>query len=98
MESPSRRSALRWRLAIALLLLSLFAAFGFQSLTNGQPGSVALRIIVVDSQEEAQQILNRLKGGEDFAALAKDKSTDPVSYTHLRAHETPEHLVCRLLL
>ena len=21
-----------------------------------------------------------------------------VSYTHLRAHETPEHLVCRLLL
>eukprot|EP00658_Telonema_sp_P-2_P016743 TRINITY_DN16487_c0_g1_i3.p1 TRINITY_DN16487_c0_g1~~TRINITY_DN16487_c0_g1_i3.p1 ORF type:complete len:109 (-),score=34.36 TRINITY_DN16487_c0_g1_i3:78-404(-) len=24
--------------------------------------------------------------------------TGPVSYTHLRAHETPEHLVCRLLL
>eukprot|EP00658_Telonema_sp_P-2_P083636 TRINITY_DN9111_c0_g1_i4.p1 TRINITY_DN9111_c0_g1~~TRINITY_DN9111_c0_g1_i4.p1 ORF type:complete len:105 (-),score=38.47 TRINITY_DN9111_c0_g1_i4:32-346(-) len=24
--------------------------------------------------------------------------TLPVSYTHLRAHETPEHLVCRLLL
>ena len=23
---------------------------------------------------------------------------DTVSYTHLRAHETPEHLVCRLLL
>ena len=28
----------------------------------------------------------------DIAALR------PVSYTHLRAHETPEHLVCRLLL
>ena len=26
------------------------------------------------------------------------KVTRPVSYTHLRAHETPEHLVCRLLL
>ena len=25
-------------------------------------------------------------------------SFDAVSYTHLRAHETPEHLVCRLLL
>src|SRR5678816_4794111 len=25
-------------------------------------------------------------------------STCAVSYTHLRAHETPEHLVCRLLL
>eukprot|EP00658_Telonema_sp_P-2_P063967 TRINITY_DN52838_c0_g1_i1.p1 TRINITY_DN52838_c0_g1~~TRINITY_DN52838_c0_g1_i1.p1 ORF type:complete len:145 (-),score=25.31 TRINITY_DN52838_c0_g1_i1:8-442(-) len=24
--------------------------------------------------------------------------TGTVSYTHLRAHETPEHLVCRLLL
>eukprot|EP00826_Nyctotherus_ovalis_P024801 TRINITY_DN19145_c0_g1_i3.p1 TRINITY_DN19145_c0_g1~~TRINITY_DN19145_c0_g1_i3.p1 ORF type:complete len:142 (-),score=33.61 TRINITY_DN19145_c0_g1_i3:6-431(-) len=23
---------------------------------------------------------------------------NPVSYTHLRTHETPEHLVCRLLL
>eukprot|EP00658_Telonema_sp_P-2_P022600 TRINITY_DN19035_c0_g1_i2.p2 TRINITY_DN19035_c0_g1~~TRINITY_DN19035_c0_g1_i2.p2 ORF type:complete len:110 (-),score=33.08 TRINITY_DN19035_c0_g1_i2:46-375(-) len=26
------------------------------------------------------------------------EEVDPVSYTHLRAHETPEHLVCRLLL
>src|SRR5678815_5702074 len=26
------------------------------------------------------------------------RSTISVSYTHLRAHETPEHLVCRLLL
>eukprot|EP00658_Telonema_sp_P-2_P069359 TRINITY_DN58538_c0_g1_i1.p1 TRINITY_DN58538_c0_g1~~TRINITY_DN58538_c0_g1_i1.p1 ORF type:complete len:132 (-),score=39.02 TRINITY_DN58538_c0_g1_i1:82-477(-) len=25
-------------------------------------------------------------------------TTGTVSYTHLRAHETPEHLVCRLLL
>src|SRR5678815_6034833 len=25
-------------------------------------------------------------------------AVEPVSYTHLRAHETPEHLVCRLLL
>src|SRR5678815_667474 len=28
----------------------------------------------------------------------KAQHLDPVSYTHLRAHETPEHLVCRLLL
>eukprot|EP00658_Telonema_sp_P-2_P030504 TRINITY_DN23010_c0_g1_i2.p1 TRINITY_DN23010_c0_g1~~TRINITY_DN23010_c0_g1_i2.p1 ORF type:complete len:1637 (+),score=605.17 TRINITY_DN23010_c0_g1_i2:205-5115(+) len=26
------------------------------------------------------------------------QESEPVSYTHLRAHETPEHLVCRLLL
>src|SRR5678815_6033014 len=29
--------------------------------------------------------------------LAAPADTQPVSYTHLRAHETPEHLVCRLL-
>src|SRR5678815_2103352 len=27
----------------------------------------------------------------------KELEKIPVSYTHLRAHETPEHLVCRLL-
>ena len=27
-----------------------------------------------------------------------EEGLNPVSYTHLRAHETPEHLVCRLLL
>ena len=30
--------------------------------------------------------------------LEKPWNYNPVSYTHLRAHETPEHLVCRLLL
>ena len=37
----------------------------------------------------------------DCAQRAEPLMTDggtPVSYTHLRAHETPEHLVCRLLL
>src|SRR5678816_3349890 len=33
----------------------------------------------------------RLPSGDRLGAVA-------VSYTHLRAHETPEHLVCRLLL
>src|SRR5678815_3695439 len=36
-----------------------------------------------------------------FTILQLSHSTHyllPVSYTHLRAHETPEHLVCRLLL
>eukprot|EP00658_Telonema_sp_P-2_P001214 TRINITY_DN10467_c0_g2_i1.p2 TRINITY_DN10467_c0_g2~~TRINITY_DN10467_c0_g2_i1.p2 ORF type:complete len:167 (+),score=56.78 TRINITY_DN10467_c0_g2_i1:183-683(+) len=40
----------------------------------------------------------------EFAKQAIQKAelaiaaAEPVSYTHLRAHETPEHLVCRLLL
>src|SRR5678816_3924439 len=31
-------------------------------------------------------------------AASQPEGYRPVSYTHLRAHETPEHLVCRLLL
>ena len=34
----------------------------------------------------------------DFENDGVVDSTEPVSYTHLRAHETPEHLVCRILL
>src|SRR5678816_3996225 len=41
------------------------------------------------------------KAALTFSARATCASTlvhTPVPYTHLRAHETPEHLVCRLLL
>src|SRR5678815_1208073 len=34
----------------------------------------------------------------DYVFSIRRRGTEPVSYTHLRAHETPEHLVCRLLL
>ena len=39
-------------------------------------------------------------GGTSFGDIAfvPGPALKPVSYTHLRAHETPEHLVCRLLL
>src|SRR5674476_1581504 len=33
-----------------------------------------------------------------FKTLTYCKATTPVSYTHLRAHETGRNLVCRLLL
>ena len=32
------------------------------------------------------------------SSMLSMENPSPVSYTHLRAHETPEHLVCRLLL
>src|SRR5678816_2045805 len=42
------------------------------------------------------------KGGEKFTTVARLRAKHPekiithaVSYTHLRAHETPEQLVCR---
>src|SRR5678815_4471838 len=51
--------------------------------------------------QDAMQKLIDLKDLHLHAALCNPISDDaniPVSYTHLRAHETPEHLVCRLLL
>src|SRR5678816_2970156 len=41
-----------------------------------------------------------IPGLNRFRVTGEGYSTEgqiPVSYTHLRAHETPEHLVCRLL-
>lgn len=40
---------------------------------------VNLQVILVDSPLAAQAILDRLKKGEDFAALAKEKSIDPTA-------------------
>jgi tetratricopeptide (TPR) repeat protein len=38
-----------------------------------------VRIIVVDSAAKADQVLQRLKSGEDFASLAREVSIDPTS-------------------
>ena len=50
----------------------------FQSTSSDE---VPLQVIVVRSLEEAHQILQRLKKGEDFATLAKDQSIDPTANT-----------------
>jgi FG-GAP-like repeat/ASPIC and UnbV/PPIC-type PPIASE domain len=41
--------------------------------------TVAVRLIVVNSLDEAERILTELKGGADFALLAREKSTDATS-------------------
>ena len=43
-----------------------------------------------DTQQEIMQLFMEIH--------EKQQPAMSVSYTHLRAHETPEHLVCRLLL
>jgi len=44
---------------------------------DSPPGMLNLQVIVVDSPGKAQQILDRLKRGEDFAGIAKSESIDP---------------------
>ncbi len=43
---------------------------------NGQEEARA-RHILVENEDEAKAIVDQLKGGADFAALAKEKSKDP---------------------
>ena len=63
----------------ASLLLAFVCVYLVCGRTWGQgpPSSeVGLRIIVVGSADQAEEILEHLKRGEDFAALAKQKSAD----------------------
>src|SRR5665647_3653766 len=62
---------------------------------------------VFSSRRHPLEELNQLvqKGGSPIGLLLFDKENStiqgsyrPVSYTHLRAHETDSYLVCRLLL
>src|SRR5678815_8438 len=62
----------------------------------------AVAILLLPREEEPQikvpmmDVLVSMPGCS--AKEVEERATRPVSYTHLRAHETPEHLVCRLLL
>ena len=73
---PNSRSAPAKVLGVifSCCLLLQTAPLAGQTPTPERPN---LSIIVVDSLTQAQQIVERLKRGEDFAALAKEKSTDP---------------------
>jgi hypothetical protein len=62
-------------LAVGGLLLSLNSMAGQEA----PAGAVGLRMIVVGSADEAQRILDALKGGADFAAIAVDRSIDPTA-------------------
>src|SRR5674536_372792 len=56
----------------------------------------------LSSSSAASDVYKRQErvGHQDLRVVTRGGSGRrlPVSYTHLRAHETPEHLVCRLLL
>jgi tetratricopeptide (TPR) repeat protein len=82
--NPSRigaRISKRMGIVALLAMLSLFASAvsrtaQFQS-AAAPPTAARLRLIVVDSPTEAQEIHARLEKGEDFATLARQKSIDP---------------------
>ena len=66
-----------------------------QAQTSAQEQDLACRVMF----EIQQDVFSWIREVNSKSALAEANAVEaPVSYTHLRAHETPEHLVCRLLL
>ena len=64
----------------AALILIFFCSLIVPLRSSGQGASQVapeIRIIVVETETEAEQILKRLQAGEDFATLAREKSIDP---------------------
>jgi tetratricopeptide (TPR) repeat protein len=61
---------------VAVLGLILFSQI---ARTGDDANAIPVRLIVLNSAQEAQAILNRLKTGDDFAVLAREKSVDPTS-------------------
>eukprot|EP00831_Metopus_contortus_P034580 TRINITY_DN27576_c0_g1_i2.p1 TRINITY_DN27576_c0_g1~~TRINITY_DN27576_c0_g1_i2.p1 ORF type:complete len:133 (-),score=29.58 TRINITY_DN27576_c0_g1_i2:7-405(-) len=55
-------------------------------------------ILQLDTYLEVEKKKEIEKQGGSSLPEEEEKSASPVSYTHLRAHETSLHLVCRLLL
>lgn len=69
-----------WLVVVAVLALSEMRPHTQVSLGPTQiaaPDEVALRVIVVDSDDKAQRILARLRSGENFIAIAQAESIDP---------------------
>src|SRR5678816_2782556 len=64
------------------------------------------KIDIKSEEEKRQEVESQMAAlvapGAPVSVLLEyglaETMTETVSYTHLRAHETPEHLVCRLLL
>src|ERR1700676_2679473 len=66
--------------ALILVFFSLLIFVPLQSAAQSSAHQTPeIRIIVVETQTEAAQILERLQAGEDCATLAREKSIDPSS-------------------
>ncbi len=63
--------------SVLLVLGLVFPASSAFPPQDSSPGMLNLQVIVVDSPGKAQQILDRLNKGEDFAGIAKSESIDP---------------------
>src|SRR5680860_1676672 len=71
-----------------------------RSISSGSVNSPHIRSVTpVPSAKAETPTICKGAGDTERANFSKpEATTSPVSYTHLRAHETDSYLVCRLLL
>src|SRR5580704_7865979 len=62
----------------AVIVLGLIV-FSQVARTFDDANAVPVRLIVLNSSGDARAVLDRLKAGDDFAVLAREKSADPTS-------------------
>src|SRR5674476_898151 len=73
-------------------------------LIRGKQATEAIAVLQFAPQAASEPVLKVLESAIANARVKADKAAEafdertPVSYTHLRAHETGRNLVCRLLL
>ena len=68
----------RWGLVVAVLSLAAVSrVFSQRQTPAAQADTIAFRIIVVESEDAARRLLERLMNGENFVAVAKTESVDP---------------------
>jgi len=67
--------------SIVAVAASILVGIAAVAVLTAQSDELTLRIIVVDSVDEARRVVDRLQRGEDFATLARTLSIDPTGYT-----------------
>ena len=85
----------------------ILAAANAGAIPASNPDTIAIVIAIATRSTEIDKLIPksdmftinmRISIANNANAAPKMHSTIAVSYTHLRAHETSLHLVCRLLL
>ena len=77
------------RLLLYLFIIGPVCCIDSELLAQSTPHQpIGVQIIVVPSARDAQQILDRLNAGEDFATVAKQKSTDAMTSYYISVDES----------